>query len=99
MVYAFSRYAVLVSNTLSVLTAYPLSDSVSSNIALISCSGLIFLMKRYLVAFDKLFIDSYSCILSFHSCTAIGWSLIVVTILSTIAFSGVLKASVKPSVY
>lgn len=48
MVYAFSRYAVLVSNTLSVLTAYPLSDSVSSNIALISYSGLIFLNEEVL---------------------------------------------------
>ncbi|KAM5545175.1 hypothetical protein V8D89_001286 [Ganoderma adspersum] len=53
LVYAFTRYSVLISNILSILTAYPMSD-------------LRYPGGRH---------------------STIGWSLIVVTILSTIAFS------------
>lgn len=42
LLYAFSRYAVLMSNFLSILTAYPLSDSVCSfPVTLILCTLIV----------------------------------------------------------
>ena len=98
LLYAFSRYAVLMSNFLSILTAYPLSDSVCSFPATLIYVHSSSPLQRYTLigsaSRNSTLIPSVP-----DSCTVIGWTQIVSTILGTIAFSGAFKPILTAPVY